>query len=53
MSERSETEKNKFHMISLICRILTNGINEMIYKTETDIEKKNLCSPKRKREAEG
>ena len=40
MSERSETEKNKFHVISFICRILTNGTNEMISKTETDIEKK-------------
>lgn len=34
MSERSETEKNKFHVISFICRILTNGTNELIYKAE-------------------
>ena len=46
MSERSETEKNKFHVISFICRILTNGTNEMISKTETDIEKKTYV-PKR------
>ena len=39
MSERRETAKNKCHMISLICRIL-NGTREIIYKTETDIEKK-------------
>ena len=37
LSEVSQTEKDKNHMISLICGILKkNGINEPIYKTETD-----------------
>ena len=33
LSELSQTEKGKYHMISLICGILKN---ELIYKTETD-----------------
>ena len=37
LSEVSQTEKDKYHMISLICRILKkNDTNELIYKTETD-----------------
>ena len=37
LSEASYTEKNKYHMISLICGILKNSnINEFVYKTETD-----------------
>ena len=28
--------KEKYHMISLTCRILKNDINELIYKRETD-----------------
>ena len=36
LSEVSQTEKDKNHMISLICGILKkNGINEPIYKTES------------------
>ena len=31
----SQTEKNKYHMISLICKILENDTNEFIHKTET------------------
>ena len=30
--------KEKYFMISLICRILKNDTNELIYKTETDSE---------------
>ena len=37
LSEVSQTEKEKYHMILLMCRILKNDINELIYKTETDI----------------
>ena len=37
LSEVSQTEKDKYHMISFICRILKNGTNELIYKTETDL----------------
>ena len=36
LSEVSQTEKDKYHMISLICRIFKNDTNELIYKTETD-----------------
>ena len=31
LSEVSQTEKDKYHMISLICGILKNGTNELIY----------------------
>ena len=34
VTEVSQTEKNKYHMISLICGILKNVINEIIYKTD-------------------
>ena len=37
LTEVSQTEKEKYHMILLMCRILKNDINELIYKTETDI----------------
>ena len=33
---KSDREKQIYHMISLICRILKNDTNELIYKTETD-----------------
>ena len=36
LSEVSQTEKDKYHMISLKCRILKKGTNELIYETETD-----------------
>ena len=32
LSEGSQTEKDKYHMILLICGILKNGTNEPIYK---------------------
>ena len=35
-SEVSQKEKDKYHMISLICRIYKNDTNELIYKTEID-----------------
>jgi len=34
VTEVSQTEKDKYHMISLICGILENVINEIIYKTD-------------------
>ena len=42
LSEVSQTEKGKYHMTSLICGILKNNTNELIYKTErlTDLENK-------------
>ena len=30
----SKSDKGRYHMISLICRILTNGTNELFYKAE-------------------
>ena len=33
LSEVSQIEKDKYHMISLICGILKNDTNELIYKT--------------------
>ena len=36
LSELSQTEKDKYHIISLICGIKKSDTNELIYKTETD-----------------
>ena len=37
LSEVNQTEKDKYHMILLICGIFKkNDTNELIYKTETD-----------------
>ena len=46
LSEISLTEKNKCHMISLICGILKNDTNQLIYKTNrlTDIENKLMIT---------
>ena len=35
LSEVSQTKKDKYHIL-LICGILKNDTNELIYKTETD-----------------
>ena len=31
----SKSEKDEYHMLSLLCRIFKNDTNELIYKTET------------------
>ena len=36
LSEVSQTEKEKYHMTSLIEDLTRENINELIYKTETD-----------------
>ena len=36
LSEVSQAEKDKYHMMSLICGIYKNNTDELIYKTETD-----------------
>ena len=36
LSEVSQTEKDKYYILSLTCEILKNGTNELIYKTEID-----------------
>ena len=38
LSEVSKIQKDKYHMILLICRILKSYTNEFIYRTETDLE---------------
>ena len=55
LSEVSQTDKEKCHMISHICGIQKNDINELIYKTETDAQtqKTNLWLPKGKGRGEG
>ena len=46
----SKSEKDKHHMLSPICGIKTNVINEFFYKTETDsqTQKTTLWLPKGK-----
>ena len=34
----SKREKDKYHVISFICGIYKNNTNELIYKTETDLQ---------------
>ena len=34
LTEVSQTENDKYHMVSLIYRILKNGTNKLTYKTE-------------------
>ena len=47
-------EKDKYNMISLICRILTNNTNQFIYKTETVSQTENkFVVTKGERECEG
>ena len=53
LSEVSQTEKDKYHMILLVCGILKkNGTNELIYKTrvESQMQKTNLWLPEGKEE---
>ena len=40
LSEVSQTVKDKYYMISLICGMYKNDANELIYKTETDSHRK-------------
>ena len=37
----SKPEKDKYHMISLVCGILRNDINELIYKREIGSQTEN------------
>ena len=57
LSEVSQTEKDKYHMISLICGILKKATNELVYKTEieSDVENKLMVTKgeKRKRDKLG
>ena len=53
-AEVSQTEKVKYHMISLICGIQNHGTNESIYKTEiqSQIQRANLWTPKGQEQGE-
>ena len=42
LSDISQREKDKYHMISLICRILKNDTNELIYKIEIDSQTQKI-----------
>ena len=37
LSELNQTEKDKYHMIPLICGILGKTTSELIYKTEVEL----------------
>ena len=47
LSEGSQKEKDKYHVISLVCEIWNNNTNQ-IYKTETDSGIENMWLPKGK-----
>ena len=38
LNEESQTEKDKYHMISLPCGIFKKATNELIYKTKTELQ---------------
>ena len=50
LSEISQKKSGKYHMISLICGILKNDTNELIYETEIEsqTQKTIVQSPKGK-----
>ena len=39
-TQRRQSEEDKYHMVSLICGILKADANELVYKTETDSQRK-------------
>ena len=49
LSETSQTEKDKYHMMSLIHGILKNETNEFIYGTETDSDFKHKLTVTREK----
>ena len=46
LSEVSQTQKNEYYIISLICGIDKNDTKELILKRNTQISKSNLWLPK-------
>ena len=38
LSEVSQTEKDKYHMISPTCGVFKKGTNELICKTEIEVQ---------------
>ena len=53
LSEVSQTEKDKYHMISLICGILKNDTDELICKTEIDSQTENKLMVTKRERGEG
>ena len=55
LSELSQLEKDKYHMISLVCGILKikNDTNGLIYKIETNSQTLRTNLPKGKGDGEG
>ena len=53
-SQASQKEKNKFHIISLVCGIWKNGTDELICKAEIEsqIQRTNLWTPKEQEQGE-
>ena len=39
-TQRRQSEEDKYHMVSLICGTLKTDANELVYKTETDSQRK-------------
>ena len=48
LSEVSQTEKDKYHIISLICGIYKNGTDELVCRaeTETQMQRTNIWTPR-------
>ena len=42
LSEVSQTEKDEYHVISLLCGIFKNDASKLIYKAEIDSQTENL-----------
>ena len=53
LSEVSQKEKDKYHVISLICGILKYDTNELIYEAETDSHGEQTCGCQGERGEEG
>ena len=45
LSEVNQKEKDKYHMISLVCEIFKNDTNELIKEKQTQTSKTNLRLP--------
>ena len=53
LSEVSQTEKDKYHIIRPVCRILKNDTNNFIYKTEINKDTTHLWLPTGKGQRRG
>ena len=53
LSEISQREKYKYHMISFIYGLLKYDTNELMHQTETDPQRTDLWLPRRGQMEEG